>query len=484
MAVIGTAQGASIVISIIRMKLLALMLGPTGVGLLSIYSSLQDMSSQVAGLGVNSSAVREIASTRGDEVTLSRVRCVLMGAHLIQGGLAMAVIWILREPISIWLFGDEFRASEVGLIGVAVFLTLVSLAQTALLQGLRRIDDLGRLTVLSALVASISGLWAVWILRTSGLIWFVLVSPLTSMIIAFYFVRRLPTLAVKDLPIATIWSIWKPMAKLGLAFMLGGLASTATLLIVRGQIAHDLGLSEAGQFAAAWSITMTYVGFMFTAMAADYYPRLSEVIKDRTATIALMNMQAQFGLAIGGPFLLLLIGSAPVLVPLMYSSEFLSAVELLQWQAVGNVFKIAAWALGLAVVASARSMVFILLQLSFNVPFLLMLFPTLSYLGVLAAGPAFTIAYALHFLATWASVRYLHGFRWQSPTLGLLMLHVGLASGLLILALYHPLAATVISPVLALGAGIIGLRIVVAKTGSETRLARVFSRVGWPVGDN
>ena len=69
---------------------------------------------------------------------------------------------------------------------------------------------------------------------------------------------------------------------------------------------------------------MTYVGFLLGAMAADYYPRLTEVIHDKVAAVRLMNDQAQLGLAIGGPVLLLLIGLAPWVIILFYSKEFCS----------------------------------------------------------------------------------------------------------------------------------------------------------------
>jgi len=119
MFVIGSAQVVKILISIFRMKVFAVLLGPSGIGLLSIYNSLLEMIQQTAGLGIESSSVREIASARGDEVTHSRVRRVLFAAHLLQGTLAMIAVWLLRERIAIWLFGDALRATEVGLIGVA-----------------------------------------------------------------------------------------------------------------------------------------------------------------------------------------------------------------------------------------------------------------------------------------------------------------------------------------------------------------------------
>jgi PST family polysaccharide transporter len=235
MMIIGSAQAVNIFISIIRVKMLAVLLGPSGVGMLSIYNSLQDMVQQTAGLRMATSGVREIASSRGEEATLSRVRRVLFTAHLVQGALAMVAVWLLRAPIATWLFGDAVRATEVGLIGLAILLALLGAAQTALLQGLRRIADLGRVTVIGAFVGSVVGLAAVWFQGESGLIWFILMQPMAQILAALHYTRRLPKPIAVRLSLIEIWDIWKPMAKLGAAFMLAGLATAATLLVVRGR---------------------------------------------------------------------------------------------------------------------------------------------------------------------------------------------------------------------------------------------------------
>ena len=485
MIVIGSAQAVNILISILRMKVLALLLGPSGVGLLSIYNSLKDMVATAAGLGMGSSGVRQIASVKGEGQALSRVRRVLLAAHLIQGTLAMLGVWLLRAPIAEWLFGDSSYASAVGLIGLAILLSLMATAQTALLQGMRRIGDLGRVTVMSALVGTVAGLAAVWLYGQAGLVWFVVVQPLATMLIALRYTRRLPQPTAPRPSAGEVWDVWKPMAKLGAAFMLGGLASAGTLLLVRSRITQELGLDAAGQFAAAWGITITYVGFLLGAMAADYYPRLTEVINDRAAASRLMNDQAQLGLAIGGPVLLLLVGLAPWVITLLYSAEFAPAAELLQWQTVGNVFKLASWALGFAFVAAARSKTFLLVQINFNVIFLLILWPGLTYFGLVAAGPAFTIAYILHFGLLSVLAHTMQGFRWEALSLWLLALHVTLSVSLLALAQTLPLAAAFASPLLACATGLFGLRVVLIKMGPEgriaTRLTRFYAAIGWPI---
>lgn len=485
MAVIGSAQAVNILISILRMKVLAILLGPTGVGLLSIYNSLLGVVGTAAGLGMGSSGVRQIASVKGEEQELSRVRRVLLVAHLVQGVFAMVAVWLLRAQISEWLFGDRSYATEVGLIGLAVLLTLLGTAQTTLLQGMRRIGDLGRVTVLSALVGTIVGLAAVLFYGKSGLIWFIVVQPLATIVIAIRYTCRLPKPTTFRPSAAEIWNVWKPMAKLGTAFMLGGLATTGTLLLARSIITQELGLEAAGHFAAAWGITMTYVGFLLGAMAADYYPRLTEIINDRAAATRLMNDQAQLGLAIGGPVLLLLIGLAPWAVTLLYSAEFSPAVELLQWQTVGNVFKLASWALAFSIVAAARSKTFFLMELSFNIVFLALIWLLLPVLGLQVTAIAFLVGYVVYFATVNLLAHTLQGFRWQPLSLLLLVLHVTLALALLVLAQIAPDAAAIASVCLALGTGLFGLRVVLIKMGPEgrvaARLARIYAAIGWPI---
>ncbi|MEH6717885.1 MAG: O-antigen translocase [Aurantimonas endophytica] len=485
MAIIGSAQTVKILILIVRLKVVALLLGPAGIGLLSLYTSLQSTVGTTAGLGMGSSGVRQIASVKGEEQALSRVRRVLLAAHLVQGLLAMVIVWVLREPLAEWLLGSRQHATAVGLVGVATLLGLLSTAQTALLQGMRRIGDLGRVTVLGTLVGTLAGLACVWLYGAAGLIGFVLVQPLATIAIALRYTSRLPKPTARRPGMAETWEIWKPMAKLGSAFMLGGLATTGTLLLIRSLITQELGLDAAGQFAAAWGITMTYVGFLLGAMGADYYPRLTEVIHDRAAATRLMNDQAQLGLAIGGPVLLLLIGLAPFVITLLYSAEFGAAATLLQWQTVGNVFKLASWALGFAFIAAAQGTLFLLLQVNFNVLFLAILWLGLGPFGLVAAGPAFMVAYMLHFVVLAVLAHRLHGFRWERLSLALLALHAGLALLLLALTQTAPLAAALASPVLALATGALGLRIVLIKTGPEGSLAagltRIYATVGWPV---
>jgi O-antigen/teichoic acid export membrane protein len=485
MLITGSAQVVNILISIVRIKVVAVLLGPSGLGILSIYNSLMGMVQQTAGFGMRSSGIREIALSRDDKATLSLVRRVLFAAHLIQGALAMIAVWLLRERISIWLFGDSVRATEIGMVGIAVFIGLIASAQTALLQGLRKISDLGNVTVIGALIGTPMGLIAVWLQGDHGLIWFLIVQQLALVLAALHYTHRLPKPTAVRFSLFGTFRVWKPMAKLGAAFMLGGLATVATLLFVQSYITKELGLDAAGHFAASWGITMTYVGFLLGAMGADYYPRLTEVIQDKVTAVRLMNDQAQLGLAIAGPILLLLIGLGPWIITLLYSADFGPATTLLQWQTVGNMLKIASWALGYSIVAAGRAKTFLFVELSFNIVYLSMIVLLLPRIGLEVTAYAFVIGYLVHINIVYFVARSIHGFRWEALSLTLLGLNTSLAVALLVLALMAPFAAAVATPLLVSVTGLFGLRVVLSKVGKHgqlpTRLYGIFDRLGWQI---
>lgn len=485
MLVIGSAQAINIVIMIGRVKILALLLGPAGVGVFSIFGSLKDTGAQLAGLGIAQSGVRDIARVRGEEATLSRVRRVLFMAHWAQGAAAMLAIWLLREPLAIWLLDDAARATEVGAVGVTVLLALIAAAQATLLQGLRRVADLAKAGIIGALLSTILGLAAVWLLGSSGLIWLFLIQSLAGVVVTAYFTNRVPKPVGMRLTLAEAWRVWKPMAQLGLAFMLGGLTTAATMLVVRAHILQELGPEAAGHFASAWSITMIYIGFLLNAMGTDYYPRLTEVIHDKEASGALINDQMQLGLAIGGPVLLLLIGWAPWVIPALYSQEFAPAVPLVQWQSLGNIFKIAAWPMSYSHGAAGRSKIFFFTQVSFNALFSVFVFIFLSSFGLIVAGVAFLICYTFYISLNFLIVRRFDSYSMHPLSSMLLLLHAALGASLLAMAHWSPVATGVAAPALALITGVFGLRIVVSKVGPEGRVAerlrRAYAAIGWPI---
>ncbi len=160
-------------------------------------------------------------------------------------------------------------------------------------------------------------------------------------------------------------------------------------------------------------------------------------------------------------------------------------MELLQWQTVGNVFKLASWPLAFSLVAAGRSKLFLLTEVSFNIIFIAAVWLFLPSFGLLVTAIGFVVGYIVYFALVTMLVRHVQEFRWERASLMLLAMHSVLAFLLLLLAYTAPILAAVASLVLGVTTAAFGARIVLAKIGKEGRLAGaafgLYLKLGWPI---
>jgi O-antigen/teichoic acid export membrane protein len=452
-AVIGGASIINMIVNIVKIKVLAVLLGPAGVGLMGLYQNIMGMAATLSGCGLDRSGVRHVALLADDGATFAIVRRALWLGNLLLGAIGMAALWVLRGPVSELVFGDSAHADSVGWLGLGVLLTLVAGSQTALLRGLRRISDLARVSIFSALVGAAVGILAVYLLGSNGVVWFVLTSPGAAALVAGYYAARLPHTETLDDPRA-IRRQWVAMIKLGIPLMAAGLLTLVTQLAVRSIVLRELGLEASGYFQAAWAVSMTYVGLALGAMATDYYPRLVEAVADGARARRLVNEQSEMAILLSGPAFMMMITVAPWVINALYTSSFAPAAEVLRWQVLGDVLKVASWPMGYILMAQGRGGLFIAAEASWNVVYVTVVAIGIQPWGLVTAGVGFCIAYVVQFSLLLVFARRLIDFRMSRRNL-LLTLAYLMAGGLtVILAARSPTLGFVVGSLsMVVGAG-------------------------------
>ena len=136
-SIMGGAQALNYLVGMVRVKIIAVLLGPAGVGLIGLYSSALGLVGTVTGLGIASSGVREVALAHGqdDPQAVARTVTVLRRACWATGLLGWALSAAAAVPLSRWAFGDTAHAAAIAVLGVTLLLGAISGGQTALLQG-------------------------------------------------------------------------------------------------------------------------------------------------------------------------------------------------------------------------------------------------------------------------------------------------------------------------------------------------------------
>jgi O-antigen/teichoic acid export membrane protein len=365
-SIIGGASFVNILIGLVRTKALAVLLGPTGVGLVSLYRGLLTTASAVATMGLDTVGTRQVAEANalGEERMLAVARRALFWGTLILASSGTAAVWILRKQLAERVLGSASDAGVVGWLSLGVAFAVVAATQGAQIQGMRRIGDMARVTVYGAAVNTIIGVTVIWRWGRPALVYYVLAVPIANFLFGYFYVSRLPKLPRYVISLREITDQWKFLARVGVAFMGGALAMSIVQLWIRVDVGNVLGARALGQFQASWTISTTYIGFVLNAMAADYYPRLTGVILDRKAATRLVNEQTEIALMLSAPVFLVMMGLAPWVIRVLYTADFAPAVGILRWQILSDVLKVAAWPLGFIFLAAGDGKTFFWTEVS------------------------------------------------------------------------------------------------------------------------
>ncbi len=474
-SIIGGAQGLNTLISMIRTKAVAIILGPSGVGLVGLYGTAVGFIGIIAGMGISSSAVRDIAEAdaSGNDERVCRSVKALRRTCWITGLLGWILTALFAWPLSIWAFGSGDQAWALAILGATILLGSISGGQSALLQGRRRIADLARLNVISVTIGSIVSVALYAWLRERGILPVLLVSAAITLLTTWWFARKVECTPI-ELRWVESWPDAKRLIHLGLAFMWSGVLMAGVALVSRSWIVREFGLDANGIYQAAWSLSGMFAGFIMGAMGTDFYPRLTAVSRDDAQVNQLVNEQTEVGILLALPGLLGTLAFAPWVIQIFYSEKFLSGSELLPWFVLGVFGKVISWPMSYIMVAKGESRWFAASETVSTALYLALMIACMRALGLWGAALAFAVLYLGYTVAVYFIVRHLTGFRWSPNATRLLMASVALIlAGFSVQEWTSGISRYIIGVLLTAAASLFSLRGIATRLGAGHRIVRM-----------
>lgn len=416
-ALIGGSSVLNIGIGVVRTKAMAILLGPAGFGLMSLYGSIFDLALSVAAMGINSSGVRQIAeaASSGDKQHIARTAVVLRRTALVLGLVGAILLAAFSLQVSIFTFGSDQHTGAIALLALGLFFRVVADSRGALLQGMRRIADLARMGVLGALLGAIISIVLVYALREKGVAPSMVGGAAMGLIIAWWFSRKV-RIERPDMTREQVTREAGALLKLGFAFMGSGFLMMGAAYVVRMIVVRDVGLEASGYYQAAWTLGGLYVGIILQAMGADFYPRLVGVAHNDAECNRVVNEQAHVSLLLAGPGVLATLTFAPLVIALFYSAKFAEAVEVLRWICLGISLRVITWPMGYIIVAKNKQVIFLATELAWTIVNVGLTWICVRAFGLNGAGVAFFGSYVFHALLIYSIVRAVSGFRWSLTT--------------------------------------------------------------------
>ena len=414
----GGVQGLNVVIGLVRNKFVALLLGPGGMGLVSLFNTTVQLISQATHLGISFSAVRHISEYYDAENTekVAHYVKVVRGWCLLTALVGMLVCVVLGPFLSSATFSWGDHTLHFVLLAPAIGMIAITGGETAILKGQRKLGALALVQIVAALASLVISIPIYYFFWQAGIVPVIVLMAFVTMCATLWFSLRLFPLQFGGT--YGILGEGMEMVRLGVAYTLAAVIGTASEMLIRSYLNVVGDLDVLGLYNAGYMLTITYAGMVFSAMETDYYPRLSAVQHDIQATNETVNRQMEVSLLLVSPMLAVLIIALPVVVPLLFSQEFLTVVGMAQVAALAMYMKVLTLPVAYITLARGYSLSYLFLETSYFVVFVILIFFGYRYWGLFGTGVAITLAHVFEFLLVNAYAYKKYGYRSSATVYG------------------------------------------------------------------
>lgn len=414
----GGVQVFQILLSIINSKFVAVLLGPTGMGISGLLSSTTSLIGSATNFGLRTSAVRDIslAYSTNDSNRFNRVVSVFRRLVWFTGTLGLLVCALFAPMWSHLTFGNYDYTWAFVLLSVTLLLGQLSSGQSVILQGTRHFGFMAKSSIIGSVLGLFTSIPLYYVYGINGIVPAMLISSVTGICLTYYFSRKIKTERIK-LSIGQVFGEGKVMMQLGVFIALRGFMETLCAYLVRIFISHQGTLEDVGLYNSGFSIIGTYVGLVFAAMTNEYYPRLSSYSKDKNSFNRAINQQMELSWLLSAPLIAIFLVMGELVLLILYSERFVGATMMISWGLLGIFFKAPSWCLGYTFMAKGDAKAFFWNELFAQVVSASLNISFYAIWGLNGLGASFLVSYVLYLVQVYFVTRIRYGYQYDRTIL-------------------------------------------------------------------
>lgn len=407
----GGVQGLNILIGLVRNKIVASLLGPSGMGLASLFNTTVNFISQSTNFGISFSAVRYVSELfdKGDEERIQHFVKVVRAWSLLTALLGMMVCMLLGPLLSDFTFSWGDHSLHFFLLAPAVGLLAITGGETSILKGARQLRSLAVIQVLNVFLALLIAVPLYYFFGQSAIVPVIVLMALSAMLLTLRCSYRLYPFHLSGS--RGVLGEGMEMIRLGVCFVLAGIFGSGAEMLIRSYLNVTADLNVVGLYNAGFMLTTTYGGMVFSAMETDYFPRISAVSHHRKKMRDTVNRQIEVSLLIVSPMLATLIVFMPIIIPLLFTSEFLPVVAMAQVSVFSMYIKAISLPISYLTLARGDSMAYLFIEAIDDVLLVLFMFYGYRFWGLQGTGIALSAFYAVDIVIVYIYTYLRYGYR-------------------------------------------------------------------------
>lgn len=381
--------------SVIKNKIIALSIGPAGLGVYSQFLNILGLFGTVLPVG-SMGLIRYVSSLHNDNrqsEMLYLMRYFLV-RNIVLSLLVSSVLVLFSTEISNLLFSTSEYSELIRIFSTVIIITLFVNMLDIYLKSIRQINKYVLFLTFNSIISIAVTVPLILSYQIYGAVLAIVLSALLCLLTGILILKKYKLISLPLIYERVERDVIKNVLGLGLAVLASMVIQNITMLAIKSIIAGNFSLNAVGIFQCVFSISSSYFGVFFVVIGAYSIPKIS-AMKEDIEIVAEMNSTFRFLLMIYMPVLVVIFALRSLIIPLLYSNDFILAKDLLIYQLPAEFIRAFSWAAGVWLIPKLNFAKWLLFEIIFYSLFLglFVLMVNFTKVGIYAASMSYLSSY-------------------------------------------------------------------------------------------
>lgn len=379
-------------------KIIAVSLGPKGLGLIGQLSSFVSVMLVFAGGTINNGVVKYVAEYNSLEA--EKLQLLLSTAFrivLYSGVICGILLAIFSRQISHFVLQSDDYNTVIIIFGFTILFYGLNNFLLAILNGFKEFEKFNKINIYGSLIGLVLSILFIYTFNVFGALISLVCNQSIIFIFTLYMLKKERWMTKETFGVTFNEEEGAKLLKFASLAIVSAALIPASQFMVRKYILMYLGYDEAGYWELITRISTYSLLFFSLSISTYYLPRISELKSLSAIRNEVLNAY-KILIPVALVTLTLLYLGRDLVIRMLASPDFSQSSDLFRFQLIGDFFKICSWVLGYLMVGRGLIKLSLFTEVMYNVLFVILSILGVHYYGLIGVTYAYSLNYLVYLL--------------------------------------------------------------------------------------
>jgi PST family polysaccharide transporter len=348
-----------IISGLITSKLLAVFVGPSGMGLVGNFKVFFSALEGISTLGFQNGVVKYTAENENDSFYLKKMAFTVSFTLMLVSIIIGIVLFCFASYWNTVVFGSSVRYEFVfKVVALSLPWYALSLIWVAIANGLGFYKRVLGVAIAGNSASVLLAVYLIYQFKITGAVLMVALVPAVWFLVTMLLMPKVVQIGALFSMRYFDFKILKSLSSYSIMALFAAVASPFVYLIIRKEIVLSLGLEQAGYWETMVRIANYYMLFVTSIVSIYYFPKLAQAKSKADSKLIFRNFyQTILPVFIVMVFVIFL--CRDFIIQFLFAPSFKPVADLFFLQLLGDIFKVAALILGYQFFAKKHTVAFL-----------------------------------------------------------------------------------------------------------------------------